>query len=1198
MIWKILEIEKTKDEEVIRNAYREKLRFVNPEDDQQGFMELRQAYEEALAYAKRTETEENAGNEEIEFKGKKNDVDLWIDKVDRIYRDVKTRIQEENWKELLKDSVCDNLDTELEAGEKLLAYFMSHSNMPQNIWQLVDKRFGYMENMEQLKEKFPENYLEFVKWQINRPSFIDYELFDGETDQDVDSYINKLYELKAVSEERDLTQVKQLLKELQRFDVTHPFTETEEARCMLLEAELINEELYKLQMGENEAEENPENTSLQVPQEEKIAVCEQQVEELEKKKQQLLNNALSIMEDLDFQYSDNQYIERVYAETLIENGKIENAKAIYQTMLDADDKNYSAMLGIAKCIFLEGNPEEAKEQVEDVLEDRVQDADSLALLEQINKVLVEKYESQLKDELTPDVCYKLGWCYYQQKKFEEGIQLLDRLETTEEYDYVNLRCRLYLAGDHYREALPLAKKWLELIEQSEDDGSKEAQKKKNRLSLAHFSIGICYWENVFKNTIDDEKAPVIQQVKNYIEKAIEEEDNLLVKLSYMEQLARFYLEANQYEDCIEMCDSILEKDRGFFPAYVHRQKAHYKLKHAKEVIDDYFACIELYPAYAPPYVLAAEVFYAFDQYDDVEHVIEAARDVNLESDSLDLYEIRCIHYKLFSKENTQKALSLIEQLRDRVYRTKDRETDIEDIAELEKEYAILYWDLDDTARTLTIIEEFIKNHHNNTTMLNLKVDVLSRENRIEEALDICEILVQLEPKNLYYKVRVGNCYERLDQVQKAIECYSSILQVDPKYAPALRRMMYIYSYLSNENDDLDQCAKAVEYATRFIDVTNAAEGYVERGNLYIDLYELEKSVEDCKMAIDLDSEAYYAYNNLGCTLLKLRRVQEAIEPLEQAIAMEPDRDHLPYLNLAECYALIGEYDKAVKMYQEVLRLRPKATRVWRDIATIYIKAKEYDKAIDVYKKLLSEEEASIGKVSFFEKMKKRKSGTVTDEDKRRQNLYCDIADTYRQMGDTKKAEAYYAKIVSKNSGMVLCADAAGKIAEYCRDMGYLQKALELLKYMETHTAKEDLGTHDYEHLDFIRTTVYFELGDEENAKQCSERFMIAYLKRHHGIEDLLRDERYRRMFQYVLVVMFACAGKLEDAKIHLDEMQPCKLCVTCTSPDCYEFYFAHGLIAEIEGRKEEAINYYKKAIELKGDYPCAKRHMELLMKEQ
>ena len=95
MIWKILEIEKTKDEEVIRNAYREKLRFVNPEDDQQGFMELRQAYEEALAYAKRPETEEEVDGTEPEFKGKKNDVDLWIDKVDIIYCDVKTRIQED-----------------------------------------------------------------------------------------------------------------------------------------------------------------------------------------------------------------------------------------------------------------------------------------------------------------------------------------------------------------------------------------------------------------------------------------------------------------------------------------------------------------------------------------------------------------------------------------------------------------------------------------------------------------------------------------------------------------------------------------------------------------------------------------------------------------------------------------------------------------------------------------------------------------------------------------------------------------------------------------------------------------------------------------------------------------------------------------------------------------------------------------------
>jgi len=1165
MIWKILEIEETKDEEIIKQAYRNKLRLVNPEDDQEGFMELRRAYEEAIAFATRIETENAENPVNIEFKGKKNEVDLWIEKVDLIYCDVKTRIQEDKWETLFMDSVCENLDTELEAGEKLLAYFMSHSNMPQNIWQLVNKRFAYLDNLSQLKEKFPENYLEFVKWQINRPSFIDYELFDGVTDKDVDAYINKLYEEKAAFEDRDLPHIKQLIKELRRFDVTHPFTEVEEARCKLLEAKMLDENLVDLSD-----------------------------EERESKKQKLLQDALSIMEDLDFEYSDNQYIERIYAETLIDNGEIEKAKTIYENLLELDEKNYTAMLGKANCIFLEGDAENAKEQVEDVLEDRVQDADSLLLLDKINVVLVEKYEKLLQDELVTDICYKLGWCYYQQKRFEEGIQLMDRLGYTDDYDYINLLCRLYLASDHYKEALPLARKWLELIEESVDDGTKEMKKRKNRLSLAHFSIGICHWENDYKDAAEQEAESIIAQVKSYIGLAIEEETNHYVKLSYMEQLARFCVEAQQYEECIRICNEILEKDRGFFPAYVHRQKAHYEQKHAKEVIDDYFACIDIYPSYAPPYVLAAEVFYAFEQYDDVEQVIRTAAEAQLESDTLELYKIRCLHYKEFSKENTQKALDLMKPLRDKVMACDIEETDIEDVAELEKEYAILYWDLDNTIATLSIIDSFLSKHPDNTTMLHLKADVLIREKRPQDAIDICRKLVELEPENLYTKTKLGTCYERNEDVNKAIACYKEILDRNKEFVPALRRMMYVYSYMSNENGDLEQCAMAVDYATQFIALTDAAEGYLERGNLYIDLYELNKAVEDCKKAIELDPDAYYAYNNLGCALLKLRRVQEAIVPLKQAIAMDPDRDHLPYLNLAECCVLTGEYDKAVKQYHEVLRLRPKATRIWRDIAIVYTKAGQYEKAIEIYQKMLSDEKESQGKVSFFEKIKKRKSNTLTDADRRIQRIYCDIADVYRQMGNAKAAQEYYDKMVSKNSGMVLCADVAGKIAEYYRDMGYLQKAKELLDYMETHIAKEDYNTQDMEHLDFVRTTVFFELGDVVNAKQCSKRFMTAFLKRHNGEEAVLRDERYRRMYQYVFVIMYACAEQLEQAKKYLNEMQPCKLCVTCTSSDCYEFYFAHGLIAEIEGRLDDARVYYQKAIDIKGDYSCAKRHRDKL----
>ena len=52
-----LGIEATKEEKEIKKAYRDKLHTVNPEDDPNGFKILREAYEEALKYARQKEDE-------------------------------------------------------------------------------------------------------------------------------------------------------------------------------------------------------------------------------------------------------------------------------------------------------------------------------------------------------------------------------------------------------------------------------------------------------------------------------------------------------------------------------------------------------------------------------------------------------------------------------------------------------------------------------------------------------------------------------------------------------------------------------------------------------------------------------------------------------------------------------------------------------------------------------------------------------------------------------------------------------------------------------------------------------------------------------------------------------------------------------------------------------------------------------------
>ena len=57
-IWEILGIAPTDDVELIKEAYRSKLLNTNPEDDQEGFMRLKEAFDEAVRSVNEGEEEE------------------------------------------------------------------------------------------------------------------------------------------------------------------------------------------------------------------------------------------------------------------------------------------------------------------------------------------------------------------------------------------------------------------------------------------------------------------------------------------------------------------------------------------------------------------------------------------------------------------------------------------------------------------------------------------------------------------------------------------------------------------------------------------------------------------------------------------------------------------------------------------------------------------------------------------------------------------------------------------------------------------------------------------------------------------------------------------------------------------------------------------------------------------------------------
>jgi len=185
MDWTLLAIAPTTDKKTITAAYRARLAHVNPEEKPEEFKALRAAYEEALRLA--DETEAPAVRDE-------SPVGRWLEAVQALYWNYAARIDPEQWRSLLADSVCTALDTRPAAEEALLRFFMENYFLPRPVWVLLEETFHFSERAEELYEAYPREFIDHVILSGPRAEpLLSCELFiPGISGEDCDAY-RRLY---------------------------------------------------------------------------------------------------------------------------------------------------------------------------------------------------------------------------------------------------------------------------------------------------------------------------------------------------------------------------------------------------------------------------------------------------------------------------------------------------------------------------------------------------------------------------------------------------------------------------------------------------------------------------------------------------------------------------------------------------------------------------------------------------------------------------------------------------------------------------------------------------------------------------------------------------------------------------------------------------------------------------------------------
>ena len=102
-----------------------------------------------------------------------------------------------------------------------------------------------------------------------------------------------------------------------------------------------------------------------------------------------------------------------------------------------------------------------------------------------------------------------------------------------------------------------------------------------------------------------------------------------------------------------------------------------------------------------------------------------------------------------------------------------------------------------------------------------------------------------------------------------------------------------------------------------------AEAHTFLGWAYSFLGDLDKAIEECKRAIEVDKDYGNPYNDIGSYLIQQGKYDEAITWLEIALkAKRYESPHYAHLNLGRAYELKGLWFEALEEYKTAMNAVP------------------------------------------------------------------------------------------------------------------------------------------------------------------------------------------------------------------------------------------------------------------------------------
>lgn len=250
----------------------------------------------------------------------------------------------------------------------------------------------------------------------------------------------------------------------------------------------------------------------------------------------------------------------------------------------------------------------------------------------------------------------------------------------------------------------------------------------------------------------------------------------------------------------------------------------------------------------------------------------------------------------------------------------------------------------------------------------------------------------------------GLYQQQRKEYQLAIQDYQKVLQSQPER---------VECYLNWGNALLEQFKKteAINLFNKVISLkTDWAEAYFYRGNALQSKQKYKEAIEDYEHAISLNldwAELYKNYAtaivNLGVKLEQSDKLEKIILKIYQLIENKKISGHelgKLYLRLGDLFFINGNYDKAIKNYQNVINLKLKDPNIYAQISHSILALSHKNKSQNIVEKIKIELCEFVDQISY------------SDKNKHLPEFYFHLANLLLQQGQYAKALEYHYKALT------------------------------------------------------------------------------------------------------------------------------------------------------------------------------------------